>query len=141
MIGKPQWFGPRKYTGWGFTPRSWQGWAYIALIFLLIRGIQVLPVAGDIKLYAMIAVGIIFAADFIHIVSRMRRDERERIHEAFAERNALWAIMLLLCVGVAYEAASTAASGTYTIDPWIIAALVVGIVVKAATNLYLDRKD
>lgn len=26
-ITSTAWFGPKRYTGWGWTPSSWQGWA------------------------------------------------------------------------------------------------------------------
>jgi hypothetical protein len=29
MFGKPEWFVPNKF-GWGLTPVTWQGWAYVA---------------------------------------------------------------------------------------------------------------
>lgn len=31
MIAQKEWFGRRKYTGWGVTPKTWQGWVYIAV--------------------------------------------------------------------------------------------------------------
>ena len=34
MIAKPEWFNQRKYSGWGVTPRSWQGWAYTLAIIV-----------------------------------------------------------------------------------------------------------
>lgn len=29
MFAKTEWFQKRKYGGWGLTPRTWQGWAYV----------------------------------------------------------------------------------------------------------------
>jgi hypothetical protein len=35
MITKRPWFGPKRYSGWGWTPVSWQGWA-VTLVFLVV---------------------------------------------------------------------------------------------------------
>lgn len=34
MIARADWFRRRKYGGWGVSPRTWQGWAYIVAILL-----------------------------------------------------------------------------------------------------------
>jgi hypothetical protein len=72
----------------------------------------------------------------------VNKDEREKIHEAIAERNALWTVIFILAFGVAYEVSkSVIATGSFQIDPLIIIAIVLGLVVKASTNFYLDKKD
>jgi len=142
MIGRPQWFKRRKYGGWGFYPACWQGWLYVAILFVSILLIQLIPAdKGDLRLWVMVVWAIVFSADAIHIFLAMPKDEREVLHEAKAERNALWAIILVLCLGTAYEVASSAIKGAAAIDPVIIAALVAGLIAKAATNVYLDSKE
>lgn len=141
MIGKPQWFGRRKYTGWGFTPRTWQGWAYIGLIVVAFVAVQAAPVPPGAKLFLLVGLGLVFAVDTIDIMLHLASDERERVHEAIAERNALWAMIVVLIIGIAYQAAQTAAMGVSYVDPWILVALVVAVVAKAVTNVYLDRRD
>lgn len=34
MIANPKWFSIRKFGGWGIVPSTWQGWLYIAIMFL-----------------------------------------------------------------------------------------------------------
>src|SRR3989344_3475445 len=115
MIGKPNWFVRRKYGGWGLFPATWQGWVYL-VIFLV--------------------------ADTIDIMIRIKKDERETLHEALAERNALWVIIFILAAGIAYQAAQSAIlKGVPYVDPVIIIAIVAGLIAKAATNIYLDKRN
>lgn len=90
---------------------------------------------------AMIVWGVVLAADVVDIMIRMPRDEREKLHEAIAERNALWAMIAALAAGLAYRAAVSAVDGKVYIDPVIAFAIVVGLIVKAASNIYLERKN
>lgn len=141
MLGKSKWFKWRKYGGWGFWPSCWQGWLYLAILLSSFFLIQVLPLRSDwAKMWVMAAWAAVFAADAIHIFLTLPKDEREVIHEAKAERNALWAMILVLCAGVAYQVASGMVSGWREVDPVIFAALIAGVLVKAATNVYLDSK-
>jgi predicted Co/Zn/Cd cation transporter (cation efflux family) len=154
MLGKPQWFKRRKYGGWGFCPASWQGWIYLAVLLASFTLIQLLPMPGGLtRTAAMLAWAAVFSIDAIHIMVKMPRDERERIHEAVAERNALWAMVTALAAAAAYQFAAAYAAGSTGmvqlpgsavlggIDPFIIAALFVGLAAKAATNVYLDSRD
>lgn len=142
MIGKAEWFRRRKYFGWGLAPATWQGWAYVAAMIAAIFGVQALPFPGEsAKTWVMLAVALVFSADVVHMMFKQKKDERDRLHEAIAERNALWSMMLVLVVGVAWQAAASSAEGDPRIDPAIVAALAAALVAKAATNLYLDRKD
>jgi energy-converting hydrogenase Eha subunit C len=105
-------------------------------------GTNYLPFAAQTNLLILGGIGIVLVVDTLSMMMHLKQDERERIHEAIAERNALWAILLVLVIGVAYEAARNAVlSGVPTVDPVIIAALVVGLITKAGSNYYLDRKD
>lgn len=142
MIGKPQWFKPRKYSGWGIFPKTWQGWAYMAAVILPMFVIQALPFWSEkTRLILLFVWAATVFIDVFDIMIRMPRDEREKIHEAIAERNALWFIVIILAVGVAYRAAAGVVMNKIDIDPVIIAALFGGLAVKAITNIYLDRKN
>jgi hypothetical protein len=142
MLGKPEWFQRRKYSGWGICPKTWQGWLYLAAIVAPVFIIPSIPWWGDSTGVIILFVwGILIGVDLIDIMVRMPRDERERLHEAIAERNALWVVIVVLAAGVAYRAAAGAVAGRVEIDPVIIIALVGGLLVKAATNIYLDRKN
>ena len=142
MLGKPQWFQRRKYLGWGIYPKTYQGWAYMAVMLALLAIIQVIPWPGENTGWILTMIwAIIFAIDIIDITVRLPRDERDRVHEAVAERNAMWIMILALVIGVGYRAAQSAVNGQVYIDPVIIIALFAGLAAKAITNIYLDHKD
>jgi hypothetical protein len=144
MFGKPEWFTRRKYLGWGIMPKTWQGWAYIA-VFLAPVVVEkyVLHLSASAEQTFLLVWIVIFLADVFDIMMHLKHDERDRIHEAFAERNALWAVMLSLVVGILYRASVAVfiPSVTQPVDPVIIVALFAGLAAKGATNIYLDRKD
>jgi hypothetical protein len=142
MIGKPQWFARRKYTGWGFSPRTWQGWVYLVVIILPILIVSQLQVSSTALTVFLIVWAGMFALDFIDIIIHLQKDERERIHEAIAERNALWVIITVLAIGIAYQAASsTVYHDVVKVDPVILIALGAGLIAKIISNIYLDKKD
>lgn len=134
MIAKSSWFSPRKFGGWGLTPNCWQGWTYILFISLLIGILGSIKLPGFWSTGLMLAIGIIFSLDFIDIFVHLKKDERDVMHEAIAERNAMWFMVSVLGFGVAYQASSN------TIDPIILIALVGSMIVKAITHWYLQNK-
>jgi hypothetical protein len=148
MLGKPHWFQRRKYGGWGLYPKTWQGWAYIGAAIAIFALIQVIPLGdpqapgtSQIRIIATFILAGILVLDTIHIMAKLPMDERDRIHEAIAERNALWAIIAVLAGGIGWQAATSAVNDINMVDPVIIVALILGLLAKAVTNLYLDRKD
>ncbi len=141
MIAKEGWFVRRKYTGWGFTPKSWQGWVYVVVLISPFIAMAVLQVSAETQMVLTGVWAIVMVAGFIDIMKSVKKDERELIHEAIAERNALWAILAVIIAGLAYQAASGIAKQAIEIDPVLLVALAVGLIVKASTNIYLDRKD
>ncbi|HEY9584551.1 MAG TPA: hypothetical protein VJI33_03180 [Candidatus Paceibacterota bacterium] len=143
MIGKPNWFVRRKYGGWGLFPATWQGWVYLVIFVGLIFATQFIPgLTEQYRIGALIVLAIILVADTIDIMIRIKKDERETLHEALAERNALWVIIFILAAGIAYQAAQSAIlKGVPYVDPVIIIAIVAGLIAKAATNIYLDKRN
>ena len=138
MIGKPEWFQRRKYGGWGLTPRTWQGWVYIAVMILPFIAIRYLPIEN--KTIYMLIWAAIFVADFVHMMFTLKKDERETKIEALAERNATYAMVVILTMGVAYEVAVSAIKKVVAVDPFIIAAIIAGLLAKSITNIYYERK-
>lgn len=131
MIGNPKWFNVRKYTGWGLTPNCWQGWAYIAAFIAPIAIISSISIDQNIKnIFSFIWVGILLI-DVLHIMTQINKDERERLHEAVADRNALWFMIFILLIGAFIK---------QIFDPIIIAALIGATLVKAGTQFYLRDK-
>lgn len=123
MIAKSSWFSIRKFGGWGLTPNCWQGWVYI-IIFIL----PLIFIKNQIFIYSWTALLVI---DLFDVFLHLKKDERETLHEAIAERNALWIIILVLIIGCLVR---------QTIDPVIIIALAGGTIAKAVTYFYLRDK-
>jgi hypothetical protein len=141
MIAKKGWFRRRKYGGWGAMPASWQGWVYAGVLIVPFVLMGVLGASAETQMTVTALWVVVLIAAFVDIMQSIEKDERETIHEAFAERNALWAMLGVLAAGVAYQAAAGVVEQSWDIDPFILVALAVGLVVKAATNIYYDRKD
>jgi len=143
MIGKPEWFKRRKYGGWGIgMPTSWKGWVYLAAVFIPFAIFMALPFWSNTV--RLIVTGIWALFMFVDVTSIMVKigDEREKIHEAFAERNALWAMMIVLVIGLGYQVAASAVKQDFSgVDIFLIIAVAFGIVAKAISNIYLDRKN
>lgn len=142
MIGKPEWFERRKYSGWGLTPKTWQGWIYIAIIILPLLIFQSIPI-WSVKT-RVIATGIWMAFllfDVFDIMIKLKKDERSRLHEAIAERNALWGAVILLSIAIVYQVTSSALNQTIQVDWWIVTTLFVALIIKSVSNIYLDKKN
>ncbi len=142
MIGKPEWFKRRKYSGWGLTPKTWQGWAYIAIFLTPVLILNIIP-SWDQKVKTIfIAVWALFLIiDVFDMMRKLNNDERERIHEAIAERNALWGIIMVIVAGILYDIITNVQLQEVYVNPFYIAALVVALLIKAISNIYLDRKN
>ena len=140
MIAKSSWFSPRKYGGWGLTPNCWQGWVYLAVIAIPMILISNLRLPGFWSTGLMLAWALVFTLDFIDIMLHLKRDERDILHEALAERNAMWFMVSALAIGFAYQAAASTINKTYQVDPVIIIALIGAVIVKAISNFYLRNK-
>jgi hypothetical protein len=142
MIGKPEWFARRKYGGWGLTPATWQGWVYIAAMILPLMVFQALPYWSAEVRFAVTGVWVIvLAVDVLDIMMRLKMDEREKAHEAIAERNAAWYMVIVLAAGLGYDLVVNALQQEVYVNPFIAAALFGAVLVKAATNIYLDKKN
>lgn len=142
MIGKPAWFARRKYGGWGLMPKTWQGWVYLAAVIIPFAVFNALPFwSTKTRIIVTICWAAFLLVDVTHIMIKMPKDERDRLHEAIAERNALWAMILVLVLAVGYQAAKSAVTKTMQVDYFIIAAVFVALIVKGISNIYLDRKD
>jgi len=134
MIAKSTWFRMRKYGGWGLTPATWQGWLYLLIIILPVFLIKNLNLAVSTKNLIMFGWVGFFSLDFISILLTLKKDEREKIHEAIAERNAMWFIITALVADLAYQ------SITGIVDPVILITLLGAMIIKSATHLYLRNK-
>jgi hypothetical protein len=131
MIANPKWFNLRKYSGWGLTPNCWQGWAYIIAFIIPIIIINSLSLDQNLKNILSFTLMGILIIDVLHIMTQIHKDERERLHEAIADRNALWFLLFGL-IAWAFINKIT--------DPILIGILLGATAIKAATQIYLRDK-
>ncbi|MBU4351936.1 MAG: hypothetical protein KJ939_02535 [Nanoarchaeota archaeon] len=142
MLGKPEWFKRRKYSGWGIIPKTWQGWVYILIFMLPFVVFQALPYWDEkTRITATIVWLVILLIDVSDIMVRMKNDERERLHEAIAERNAAWIMLLVIITGIFYQTIKSALTQTLEVDFFLVGALFAGVIAKMITNFYLDKKN
>ncbi|MBN2567729.1 hypothetical protein JXB02_06630 [Candidatus Woesearchaeota archaeon] len=140
MIGRPEWFTRRKYGGWGLYPKTWQGWAYIAAFMVPFIIFQALPY-WDVTTRTAVTVGwlALLMLDTFHIMARLKKDEREYRIEAIAERNAAYAMVGFIIIGILWQLASSSLRQAPEVDWFLIAALFGGLIAKAISNLVLER--
>ena len=131
MIGKSKWFNLRKYSGWGLTPNCWQGWVYILAFIIPVVVISNLNIAANLKEIFTITIVVVLLADTLHMMSQIKKDERERLHEAIADRNALW-FLLFGIIAWAFIKQITA--------PIFIGVILGATAVRALTQIYLRDK-
>ena len=142
MLGKPEWFSRRKYGGWGLTPATWQGWVYILALILPFIVFQALPYwSTEVRGAVTVVWILVLVADVLDMMRHLKLDEREKIHEAVAERNAAWFMVAVLIVGLSYDLVIGALQERIRMNPFIALALFGAVAVKAASNIYLDRKN
>ena len=137
MIGNPKWFNIRKYTGWGLTPNCWQGWAYVFVFILPMILVNEVPlnISSHYKnIFSLIWI-VLLLVDVIHMMSQVKKDERERLHEALADRNALWFMMFVLVVSTIYDAFFNQSTNII-----FMIAVLGSVVVKSITQFYLRDK-
>lgn len=131
MIGKSKWFNLRKYSGWGLTPNCWQGWVYILAFIIPVAIISNLNIDPNYKNIFSIVIVAVLIIDTLHMMSQIKNDEREKLHEAIADRNALWFLLFGIIVWAFIK---------QIMDPILIGILLGATAVKAITQIYLRDK-
>lgn len=141
MIAKPEWFSTRKYSGWGVTPRSWQGWAYtIAIIVALLIFVTIPDLDEQVRTAGTVLWMAFVVLDILPIMVTIKKDEREYKNEAIAERNAAWFMVLVLVIGIVYELVISSLNHELSINWFLVLALLGGAVVKGVSNYSMDKK-
>ena len=107
MLGKPEWFGPRRF-GWGLGVKRWQGIAYIILIAFLYGIIFASPLGNDWKVGIAIVLSALVIIDLLHIMGKVYSglDEREERHQLLAERNASFTAIAIVFLYMMYQSLS-----------------------------------
>ena len=142
MIGNPSWFERRKYGGWGITPRTWQGYVYVAAILLPFIAFQAMPFWSiQTRLVVTVLWAIFLLVDVFDILIHLKKDEREYKIEAIAERNAAWAMAIITTIGLLYQLITSALNQTFSVSPILVAILFGGLIVKSISNIVLERKQ
>ncbi len=135
MIGNPNWFNIRKYSGWGLTPNCWQGWLYaLAIVFPIIIINEIGLNSQVVNIFSFVWI-VLILLDVLHMMSRVKKDERERLHEALADRNALWFMMFALIVYALYDTFFR-----QNTNPIILVVVLGAVLVKSLTHFYLRDK-
>jgi len=142
MFGNPKWFERRKYGGWGLHPKTWQGWAYILIMVLPYIIFQSLPYWDELtRTYVTIGWVLFLSIDMVHIMMNLDKDEREYKIEAISERNAAWAMVLVVTIGLMYQVITSAINKTFYVDWFLVVALFGGMIVKTVSNYYLEKSE
>ncbi|MFH0905834.1 MAG: hypothetical protein V1824_00685 [archaeon] len=142
MIGKSEWFKRRKYLGWGLVPKTKEGWIYVFLLIIPLIVFQALPFWSEKTRLIVTGVWItLILIDVFTIMLKLKKDERETMHEAISDRNACWFMIFALAIGVFYQTITSASSNNFYIDPIIMIALLGGAIVKTISNIYLEHKN
>lgn len=151
MIGKPEWFTYRKF-GWGIAPKSWQGWAYLGTVALLLGFTTAIGINNAIMPWLFGAIITLLVLDVIHIMTKLPQvhDERENIHQLIIERNCSFAAIVALLAVALFQTyqnrgtiLSNAATGVSPGIPFDISILIVlgaMLLTKIASTLYVSKK-
>ena len=144
MIGKPEWFTYR-VLGWGLRPKTWQGWAYVAVGVAIVMSTTLLPISDAARAWVSGILLTIFVADVLHMMMKLPKvhDERENYHQLLAERNVSFAAVGAIAVIVLFQTfmnRAAALEGKSPFDSSLIVVLCVMAAVKALSTLYLHLK-
>ena len=98
---------------------------------------------SELALIGGIVLGLILGLNVLDIMTKLKQDEREVLHEALAERNATWAMATVLAIGLAYQVSVGLAGSqkALSFDPVIVIALIAGVIAKAFTNWKLEKSN
>ncbi len=88
----------------------------------------------DMMVMAMLAVALVLFGIFASFILREQTvDERDDAHRTLAGRNAFLAGSSILMIGIVIQGYS------HAVDPWLVIALIVMILVKIATRMWSDK--
>jgi hypothetical protein len=140
MIANTAWFNRRKYTGWGLTPKTWQGVVYILIIAGTTIFIQSISLDETLKM-VLTAVWVVFVLiDLLQVMALIKLDEREKKIEAIAERNASWTMVTSIALILLYVSTIGKELQGQELIPLLILPMIAGVVVKGISNILLEKK-
>jgi hypothetical protein len=141
MIGRAEWFERRKYGGWGLRPKTWQGWAYIAVFIIPFIIFQSIPLWDNLTrvIVTVLWLGLLFI-DTMQIMFHLKKDEFESKAEAYAERNVAWVMVIIVTAGIVYQIIRSGLEGRIDVDWFLVIALFAGVLTKSLSNIYYDKR-
>lgn len=143
---KPEWFRRRKYSGWGVTPITWQGWLTLIILVAPIAFFALKMKNGAPLVSIMFILFVVYFIAFMFFIfglmSRIKSDERNRSHEAIADRNALWALIMIIAVGLVIEGVLPEwVHSVAQVNPFIVGGILAAWLVKVVSMYWLDKHD
>jgi hypothetical protein len=88
----------------------------------------------DMMVMCMLAIALALFGIFASFILREKAvDERDDVHKTLAGRNAFLAGSAVLMIGIVIQGYS------HAVDPWLVIALIVMILVKIATRMWSDK--
>lgn len=142
IIAKPEWFKKTKYRGWDADIKTWQGAVYVAAVIIVFLVLALNPFMDKMDKVVLIGIwALFFLIDLVDVLWKLKKDEREKIHEAIADRNAAWVMMIVLSLGFFMELIYSALQKSLYIDPFLLIALIAGIIVKIISEYKLEKDD
>jgi hypothetical protein len=139
MIAKQEWFNRRKYTGWGLSPKTWQGWVYILGFVGIVVGLQSMPIDATWKVRLTLVLVVCLLIDVFMAMAKVKLDEREREIEAIAERNASWTMVSTTAVTMIGSMLVGQEVVNQYFTMMLSLPLLTGVVAKGLTHYLLNR--
>lgn len=140
MIAKPEWFRRRRYSGWGLTPITKEGWLYVMAMAGIFIFIRIFPVVLQVKIILSTLWIVFFLVDILQTMASIKLDEREQKIDAISERNAAWTMVTFLALVIIYV--STFGKDMKGIDlmPILIFPIFAGVFAKGLSNFILEKR-
>jgi len=146
MIGKPHWFKYRTF-GWGLTPKTWEGWVYIAVAAFLLAGTFAMGITNPTMIWLFAIILVILIVDVLVIMTQLPKvsDEKENYHQLVIERNCSFAAIVTLLVIAIYQTYKNTGflvlqNGAFPFDISLLIVLGAMLVVKIASTIYVKMK-
>ncbi len=141
MIANPKWFMRRKYGGWGFHPKTWQGYVFLGFLVLPLIIFHIIPIWNEFTRIVVTCVWLLLVFfESIDIMTNLDKDEMEERIEALSERNTAWAMVIIITIGILYQLISSALNESIKVDLFLVAALFAGVIVKSVSNIYYQKR-
>jgi hypothetical protein len=66
---RPQWFGPKRF-GWGYSPRTWQGWLVTIVVVVVIAVVAIATKGRSVLLPIVVAASLIGLGAIVWVQQR-----------------------------------------------------------------------